>query len=155
MDILPFQAQECIKATKVGIRMTDLTDLIGKPFKDGGRGPDSYDCYGLAKEVYHRYGIELPDYTVSCKDASKIDETVATEKKLWIEIDRESIIVPTLVVMRFNYGMLCNHTGVYIGGDRIIHTINKKFAHIININDTFWNRKIAGFYIHPEQLEGK
>ena len=38
-----------------------LDDLIGLPFMWGGRGPDSYDCFGLVREVQRRRGINLPD----------------------------------------------------------------------------------------------
>ena len=35
-------------------------DLLGKPFADGGRGPDAYDCVGLLLEVQRRMGRSLP-----------------------------------------------------------------------------------------------
>ena len=41
-----------------------LDDLIGKPFKLGGRGPDAFDCWGLVREVMQRMrpGLALPDW---------------------------------------------------------------------------------------------
>lgn len=40
-----------------------FVDLIGKPFVYGGRGPATYDCWGVLMEMNRRaYGIELPDY---------------------------------------------------------------------------------------------
>ena len=41
--------------------MIEISDLLGKPYTDGGRGPDSYDCYGVVLEVAHRMGVELTD----------------------------------------------------------------------------------------------
>lgn len=38
-----------------------VDDLLGKPYMEGGRGPDSYDCYGVVIEVARRMGIELRD----------------------------------------------------------------------------------------------
>jgi cell wall-associated NlpC family hydrolase len=38
-----------------------IDDLIGKPYKKHGRGPDAYDCYGLCIEVSKRLGRELPE----------------------------------------------------------------------------------------------
>jgi cell wall-associated NlpC family hydrolase len=40
-------------------------DLLGKPFADGGRGPDSFDCVGLAIEVQRRRGLDIPDFVSS------------------------------------------------------------------------------------------
>lgn len=40
----------------------DVADnLIGKPYKHGGRGPDFYDCFGLMLALYAGCGIELRD----------------------------------------------------------------------------------------------
>jgi len=38
--------------------MTDITHILGKPFRPGGRGPGSYDCVGVAVEVVR---IEVGD----------------------------------------------------------------------------------------------
>ena len=41
----------------------NFNDLIGVPFKNRGRDiQDGFDCYGLVKEVYRRYGHEIPEY---------------------------------------------------------------------------------------------
>ncbi len=120
------------------------SDLLGKPFKDGGRGPDAYDCYGLAQEVFRRHGIELPDYRVSCEDASRIDATIEQEKPLWTELDIP--VVPCLVVLRFN-SRVYNHVGVYIGKGRFIHTAKKTGVRIDRINDAYWRNRIEGFYL--------
>lgn len=49
-------------------------DLVGLPFRDGGRGPDAYDCWGLVRHVYCRQlGIDLPDYgEISAKDLVRV-----------------------------------------------------------------------------------
>ena len=40
----------------------DFSDLIGKPYLDGGLGPDSFDCFGLVRWVWHKaLGICLPE----------------------------------------------------------------------------------------------
>ena len=41
--------------------LLDINDLLGKPYKLHGRGPDGYDCYGLVIEVEKRLGRVLPD----------------------------------------------------------------------------------------------
>ena len=46
----------------------DYYDLLGKPFRLGGRGPDYYDCWGLCVELGRRVGIIMPD------DFTPVDE---------------------------------------------------------------------------------
>lgn len=36
---------------------------IGLPYREGARGPDAYDCYGLVAAVFRAaHGVELPDW---------------------------------------------------------------------------------------------
>lgn len=40
-----------------------LDDFIGLPYRECGRGPDAYDCYGIVAAVFRAMrGIELPDW---------------------------------------------------------------------------------------------
>ena len=41
--------------------MINVFDLIGLPYQENGRGPEEYDCYGLAIEVEKRFGKKLRD----------------------------------------------------------------------------------------------
>jgi cell wall-associated NlpC family hydrolase len=34
--------------------------LQGSPYRDGGAGPDGFDCSGLVSYVYSRYGVSVP-----------------------------------------------------------------------------------------------
>ena len=45
--------------------MEDFSDLVGKPYGAGGRGPDFYDCYGLVIEAARRSGKPLRDVVYS------------------------------------------------------------------------------------------
>jgi cell wall-associated NlpC family hydrolase len=126
--------------------MCPTDDLLGKPFENGGRGPERYDCWGLVCEVFRRYGMELPDYRVSCLDAGLIDATYREERQNWITVERETA-VPALVVMRFNQIVFCNHTGVYIGSGRFIHAREKTGVCVENMDHPYWSRAIQGLYI--------
>lgn len=40
-----------------------LDDFVGLPYREGARGPDAYDCYGLVAAVFRAIrGVELPDW---------------------------------------------------------------------------------------------
>lgn len=41
----------------------NINDFIGLPYREGARGPDAYDCYGLVAAVLRAArGWELPDW---------------------------------------------------------------------------------------------
>lgn len=41
----------------------NVNDFIGLPYREGGRGPAVYDCYGLVAAVWREFrGAELPDW---------------------------------------------------------------------------------------------
>lgn len=44
----------------------NLDSFVGLPYREGARGPDEFDCYGLVAEVFRTMrGIELPDWSAS------------------------------------------------------------------------------------------
>lgn len=126
--------------------MLETTDLLGKPFVDGGRGPNEFDCYGLAMEIWRRAGIELPDYKIGCADSTSINQAVDEERYKWIRCEGEPP-VPAMVVIRFNQIVLCNHVGVYLGGGRFIHTRQRVGVCIERIDSPIWRKRIEGYYV--------
>jgi len=72
--------------------MIDVSDLIGKPWSWGARGPDAYDCFGLLIEVSRRYGIDwkpndmLRDVPYSL-DGMKAAIDALLPGSNWVEVD--------------------------------------------------------------------
>jgi cell wall-associated NlpC family hydrolase len=124
--------------------LTNFDDLIGLPFADGGRGPNKYDCWGLVREVYRRFGVNLPDYPISAWDTVKIGDKMAQEKRAWLEV-KKPLPIPALVVIQMTCGSWANHVGVYIGENRFIHAYAKTGIVIDRIKN--WQSSIAGFYV--------
>ena len=121
-----------------------LDDLIGKPFCDGGRGPEGYDCWGLAAEVYKRFGKELPDYKIACEDACRVNAEIEQNKPQWVQLIMP--VAPCLVVMKMGVTFV-NHVGVYIGDGRFIHTRDKIGVNIDRIDNPNWRKRIEGYYV--------
>ena len=41
----------------------NLDQFVGLPYREGARGPDAFDCYGLVAAVFRAVrGVELPDW---------------------------------------------------------------------------------------------
>jgi len=127
--------------------MFSVKDLIGIPFKDGGRDIKSgFDCYGLAVAVYKKAGIEIPEYYAPAFDDIAVNNQIEKVKSVeWEQIDRNELTVPTLVLFSFN-SHLCNHVGVYIGNGLFIHCRNPIGVNIDRIDSPAWRHRIRAFY---------
>lgn len=120
-------------------------DIIGLPFVDGGRSADTgFDCWGLAREVYRRYGIDLPDYRISALNTKKISEQMAEDKPAWIKVS-DPLPVPCLVVIQLSCDSWANHVGVHIGNGLFIHAYRNTGVVIDRLKR--WRSSIVGFYV--------
>ncbi len=124
-----------------------ILDLIGKPFCDGGRGPDAYDCWGLVQEVYRRHGLALPEYQISCREASRIREQAEASRPQWERLERPESLA--IVAMRMQPGRdWITHVGVFLADDCLLHTIAATGAAIVRASHPFYRHRIEGFYRH-------
>lgn len=111
------------------------SNLIGVPFKYGGRGDGFYDCYGLIMELYRRlFGIELPDYK-SPTTAKEISALMRGELRLWREVREPKL--GTVMFMRLgDY----THVAMYLGENRFIHTSEATGGVCIERMSNWFNR---------------
>lgn len=118
--------------------MPDLGELIGVPFVNGGRGPDSFDCYGLIMHLLKEDGIDIPDY-ISPTGGAKIMAIFNSEIRLWQECKKRHGVILLFKVP----GNL--HVGYYLGNDTFIHTWEKSGGVTIERLST-WERRLVGIY---------
>ena len=128
-----------------------ISSLIGVPFVDGGRGPEGYDCWGLVREIYHRYGIELPDYDIGCYDVENIISEVERNRPQWLRQEPPDLPVPCIVAFKVSAPMV-NHVGIYLGDGKFIHTREKAGAVIERLDAPAWRHRIEGFYSYAHKL---
>lgn len=129
--------------------MIPVIDLIGKPFQDGGRGPETFDCWGLCLEVFRREGVMLRDYRLCCYDAEGFDRNFRDELPRWNRYQWPDIPVPAVITIRFNEPVV-NHVGVYIGDMKFLHTREKTGVVVERIDAPYWKHRIEGFYTPNE-----
>lgn len=79
-------------------------DQIGKPYRYGASGPDSFDCSGLTMFSWGRAGISLPHSSRAQYGATK-------------RVARESLQPGDLVF----FGSPIHHVGIYIGNGSMIN----------------------------------
>lgn len=124
-----------------------VSDLIGKPFADNGRGPEAYDCYGLVIEVMRRIGVVLPDYNLLCggHDPAHIAASVEAASADWEKIEGPEI--GSLVTIAYPFPGTISHVGVVIGTDLFIHTRKATGGVSIDrLSSVAWSKRIRGFY---------
>lgn len=120
------------------IDMDHIGGLIGVPFEYGGRGPNSFDCYGLVKHIYEHHGLQLPDYT-SPRDGAKITAMMNNEIVLWEECDMK----PGCTLLFRVPGNM--HVGFYIG-NWFVHTWEGSGGVTRERLKPDWHRRLIGSY---------
>ena len=128
----------------------EYKDLVGKAYRNGGRGNDAYDSWGLVIEIYRRQGITLNDYPISFDNSTEenISGIVNTEKKEWKEI-KEPIAGCVIVISSFDGWS--SHVGVCISEYEFIHSAVNKGVTIERIKR--WDPFIVGFYVPGETYD--
>ncbi len=136
----------------------NINDLIGKKFERGARGPETYDCHGLAIEVFKRFNIYFPDIDIAGLAAKEATEMLNQEidkhinvLKDWEEIQKPE--VPCLIILKGHF-QFANHLGIYLGAGKFIHATENKYGGTVcvnRLNDPLWRRRIAGYYKHINQ----
>lgn len=122
-----------------------INDLIGKPFESQARGPDSFDCWGLVKEVYSRYGLYLPDYSISAYACDQIQHEIdgAKTNQEWEQIKEPT--VPCLVLLKGDI-TFTQHIGIYVGKGKFLHASSKHGVCIERLESPIWKRRFRGFW---------
>ena len=125
------------------ITVPTYTDLLGKPFEYGGRGPDTFDCYGLSVELYRRAGLQLPDYASSdnneAQGAGFADGAARFFRR--VAMPEPMDIITFQVVPRF-----ITHCGVYVGHGRFIHIMSKISVAVEELSGPIWQHRQRGIY---------
>lgn len=115
-------------------------DLIGIPFAYGGRGRESFDCYGLILELHKRMGVSIPDYQ-SPTNQTVIAGLMACQLHLWKRV--EDYTPYSVLLLRVGYTH--SHVGMYLGDNKFIHTFEKSGGVCVErLSD--WTNRIEGFY---------
>lgn len=120
--------------------MRRVFDLVGKPFQEAGTGPDGYDCWGLAVEVFRRHGILVPNYRLTCESVTC---GVTSKSDQWARCVGE-VPAPALIV--FTTAGIADHVGVYFGAGKFIHSHRSAGVAITGVDHIFWKRRIEGYY---------
>lgn len=126
-----------------------FADLIGKPWVDSARGPDAYDCLGLAIEVTRRRGHVMPAYL---SDEATLHREMAADGCALGLLTRVPAPEPGDIVLLRSSSALGYHLGVMVDSYRMLHASEPAGAVVLEtISRTLWKRRVLGFYRMPNQ----
>lgn len=114
----------------------DMLDIaykqLGKPYKWGGNGPDSFDCSGFTSYVYkHGAGVILP----------RVSREQYTSGRA---VDKNQLSEGDLVFFSSD-GNMITHVGMYIGNNEFIHSPQQgDVVKISRIDSSYYIRTYAG-----------
>jgi cell wall-associated NlpC family hydrolase len=124
-----------------------VAEFIGKPFQDRGRGPESYDCYGLLVETYRRiFNIEIPSFSTSYATAND-REAVArvffeeSSSARWRRVDLKDAQPPDVLAMSLAGN---RHVGVLVTPDRFLHVLPGRETCVERLKQ--WMPRITAVY---------
>lgn len=116
---------------------------IGLPYKDACWGPEYYDCWGLIVLIYkNEFGIDIhSDMTMYTDKTSKV-ERLLKYISLWEHINKPKIGDGIL----FLVANRLPHCGIYIGDNKMIHTIRGISSCIQEVSNPRWKSRFEGYY---------
>lgn len=125
----------------------NMNDLIGRPYKMGGRGPADYDCWGLCMRIAEATGSPLPDLEIP-QDNDLRGQLVAEQRAgSFRRIDKPA--AGGLVLFRIidDNGLIKWHVGTVLpDGRHFIHTTEKMGVNISALDRQPWKLFVEGFY---------
>ena len=125
----------------------DVSDLIGKPYKTGGRGPANYDCWGICMAAASRAGIDLPDIDVPDGDELKGKAIAEQKQNNFRKIGAARPYSIALFRIIDDDSQIKWHVGLVLENCRnFLHTTGKMGANISSLTDPVWRLFLEGFY---------
>lgn len=121
--------------------MVEYKDLIGTPFRYGGRvlADGGLDCYGVVVEMHRREGKLLPVRSVS-EDHTLIHALMASQMNVW-----QKLTGPKAgAVVLFRIKRLPCHIGYMLNEFEFIHAWEGSHACVERLSN--WEKRIEGFY---------
>lgn len=103
--------------------------LLGKPYKNGARGPNAFDCSGFIYYVYKRVNITLPVMTEG-------------QIKAGAAVSKDNVLPGDLVFFNIKRDL---HAGIMINRRDFIHSSKSRGVVVDDIDSKHWRLNLVGF----------
>jgi len=105
------------------------TTLLGKPYRNGAKGPDTFDCSGYVSYVYSQFGVAIPVSTDGLSKAGR-------------EVSRGDILMGDLAIFDIKGDL---HVGIVINRLEFIHASKSRGVTIDSIDAPYWKKTFSQF----------
>lgn len=119
------------EASSIGEKIVNIAKkYLGKPYKYGAAGPNSFDCSGFTYFVYKQVGINLA-------------RNSSGQAKNGTKVSRSDLQVGDLLIFTVTRGSSPGHTGIYIGNNKFIHSSSGKSKGVVitDLNSGYYNQR--------------
>ena len=104
--------------------------LRGTRYRDGGDGPDGFDCSGFTQYVFAQHGIALP-------------RDVQTQSQLGQNVEPSELAMGDLVFFS-TVARGASHVGIAIGGDQFVHAPSSAgVVRVEHLSAGYWSQRFV------------
>lgn len=103
--------------------------VLGKPYRSGAKGPDSFDCSGLVHYVYKRSNINVPVSTSGLLKAG-------------YEIPKSDILPGDLVFFKIKKDL---HVGIMLNQREFINASKSRGVAVDDVDTGYWKKTLIGY----------
>lgn len=119
-----------------------IDDLMSARYEEGGRGSDTFDCFGLFAELCRRRGLAIPDHPTPADLHQRQSDIMIAAAAEWNRLEAPEI--GCAVVLRI--GPWMSHIGMVLAENKFIHASKHSGITVVHLDDVQWVERIAGFY---------
>lgn len=127
--------------------MTWLDKYVGVPFKSQGRSFKGVDCWGLVWILYqNELNVTLPIYgEISAKDLKRVAKNISEgcAHETWRPVDQPCLF--DVLVMHFYGTKRIGHVGIFVGGNRVLHTERSFDSVVVPLDHMTIRHRIVGY----------
>lgn len=124
-----------------------VAPYVGLPYKDKGRGPDGWDCWGGVRMVLSEvFGLDVPSYDETyASGADRVAVPAAVESGLAEGWERTDTREPgSLLILRIAGRPW--HCGLIVAPNLFLHWAPHTTSCMERLDSLMWTRRIEGIY---------
>lgn len=111
--------------------LTQAIDYIGTPYKYGGTSKKGIDCSAFTQTIYY-LGLDIT-----------LTRTASSQYEEGVSVPRDSLVFGDLVFFHTRRKYV-SHVGMYLGGNKFIHSSCKSGVTVSDLNDDYYSKRLIG-----------